>query len=68
MKFEFGFFALAAFYTNYSLYSQRVLPLYKNSIPNSKPVFSKDKVHQSNGIICINSICTTPVEVFYASI
>ena len=46
------------------MYSQSVLPLYNDSIPNSKPVIDEEKTDHQNGITIISKISRPAIIVF----
>ncbi len=46
------------------MYSQQVYPLYKDSIPNSKPTADEEKSEMSNGILIISKITRPTLTVF----
>lgn len=48
--------------------SQTVIPLYKDSIPNSKPAKDEEKSEQSNGILIISKISKPTLSIFLPSI
>jgi acetyl esterase/lipase len=49
------------------LMSQTVIPLYKDSIPNSKPSKNEEKSEQSNGILIISKISIPTLTIYLPS-
>lgn len=49
------------------LMSQTVIPLYKDSIPNSKPSKNEEKSEQSNGILRISKISIPTLSIYLPS-
>ena len=49
------------------LMSQTVIPLYKDSIPNSKPSKNEEKSEQSNGILIISKISIPTLSIYLPS-
>ena len=49
------------------LMSQTVIPLYKDSIPNSKPSKNEEKSEQSNGILVISKISIPTLSIYLPS-
>ena len=47
--------------------SQTVIPLYKDSIPNSKPAKDEEKSEQSNGILIISKVSKPTLSIFLPS-
>ncbi len=52
------------YFTPLLMMSQTILPLYKDSIPNSKPVKGAEEVTENNGIILISKITKPTLTVF----
>jgi acetyl esterase/lipase len=61
-KFSFVFFLLNVIFQ--LMYSQTVLPLYPDSIPNSKPVVDEEQSEFANGITTIRNVSTPTLTVF----
>ncbi len=49
------------------LMSQTIIPLYKDSIPNSKPSKDEEKSEQSNGILIISKISRPTLSIYLPS-
>ncbi len=61
-KFSLAFFLLNVIFQ--FMYSQTVLPLYPDSIPNSKPVVDEEQSEFANGITTISNVSTPTLTVF----
>ena len=55
---------LLFYFTPLLMMSQTILPLYKDSIPNSKPVKDAEEVTENNGILLISKITKPTLTVF----
>ena len=63
MKILFLFILSCCIMSN-KIFSQTVIPLYKDSIPNSKPAKDKEKVEHRDGITIISKISRPTLTVF----
>ena len=63
MKILFLFILSCCIMSN-KIFSQTVIPLYKDSIPNSKPAKDEEKVELRNGITIISKISRPTLTVF----
>ena len=55
---------LLFYFTPLLMMSQKILPLYKDSVPNSKPVKDAEEVTDNNGILLIGKITKPTLTVF----
>ncbi len=55
------------YFTPLLMMSQTIIPLYKDSIPNSKPSKDEEKSEQSNGILIISKVSKPTLSIYLPS-
>ena len=61
---KLSLFILSCCIMSLTIFSQSVIPLYKDSIPNSKPSKDEEKVEYRNGITMISKISRPTITVY----